>query len=212
MKKSFLVLLFFLNTIVFGSNVYEITPFYGSLEKVTLNLNSSDIEKSQLLITSKSKKIVYDFASFDKSKNILTLSNEDLGYIVADLNIKHDTTIDIKQYDKSDNLIAKTSIQKALTTQLQMNMLSQQGYIKADKELNKIYKQIMKKYAKDKLFIKKLKASQRLWIKLKDANLEAVFPEQNKRLNYGSIYPLSRDSALEIYTLERIRFLKQFLE
>lgn len=97
-------------------------------------------------------------------------------------------------------------------TQYEMNEDSYKSYRKADKELNKIYKQVIQKHADDKLFIKKLKISQRLWIKLKDANLEALFPEENKRVFYGSMYPLSRNTALEKYTLQRIDFLKQFLQ
>lgn len=210
LKNIFFTLLIFVGA--FGAEAYETTSFYGSLEKVTLNLNGKDIEKSQLLITSDSKKIIYNFTSFDDAKKLLTLSNKNLGYIVADLNLKYDAAIEIKQYDKKGNLITKASIEKDATTQLVMNSLSLKGYEEADKKINKIYKQVMKKHKDNKLFTKKLRASQRLWIKLKEANLEAVFPEEDKRLYYGSMYPLNKNSALEVYTLERIRFLKQFLE
>ena len=58
-------------------------------------------------------------------------------------------------------------------TQTEMNIESYNQYLKVDKELNVVYNQILKKYSSDKVFLKKLKISQNLWVKFRDAEAEA---------------------------------------
>jgi uncharacterized protein YecT (DUF1311 family) len=50
-------------------------------------------------------------------------------------------------------------------------------YTEADKELNLVYQNIIKKYSKDTLFIKNLKKTQNNWIKLKESDKELWMPE-----------------------------------
>ncbi|GGE46332.1 uncharacterized protein YecT (DUF1311 family) [Pedobacter psychrotolerans] len=89
-----------------------------------------------------------------------------------------------------------------------INMQAGSGYEKADKELNLVYKQILKEYAAQPLFINKLKITQRLWVQLRDAELGARFPETDK---YGSVQPTCEAGYLEQLTRERIKFLKVWL-
>ena len=81
-------------------------------------------------------------------------------------------------------------------------------YIKADQELNKVYKQILKDYAAQPVFIKNLKVAQRLWIQLRDAELMAKFPKSG---SYGSVQPMCEEEYLAQLTRERIMFLKVWL-
>lgn len=97
-------------------------------------------------------------------------------------------------------------------TQAEMNMSSSEKLKKADAELNEVYKKILSDYASDTLFIKKLKIAQRLWIKFRDAEVDMKFPESEKRLYYGSMYPLCVNSYLESLTKERIEKLREWLE
>ena len=97
-------------------------------------------------------------------------------------------------------------------TQLEMNQKISEGYLKADKELNSVYKQILTDYQGDSVFLEKLKASQRLWIKFRDAELEMKFPEPAKRLNYGSMYPMCESGYLKQLTKERTKKLKEWLQ
>ena len=96
-------------------------------------------------------------------------------------------------------------------TQLEMNQQSSVEQFSADDELNYVYNQILIDYQNDSNFIEKLKISQRLWIKFRDAELEMKFPETDKR-NYGSMYPMCANGYLEQLTKERIKKLKEWLK
>ncbi len=102
------------------------------------------------------------------------------------------------------------SIQLGAHSQSQTAMNKQAGnqYQKADKELNAVYQKILKEYAKQTVFIAKLKTAQRLWVQLRDAELEAKFPEPNQ---YGSALPSCRAIYLEDLTRQRTKFLRTWL-
>jgi len=81
---------------------------------------------------------------------------------------------------------------------------------KADAELNKVWKQIMKCYKSDKVFIGKLKTAQEAWLKYRDAHIKSMFPEDIS--SYGSIYSTCYDNLIEELTKERIRYLKKWVD
>ena len=97
-------------------------------------------------------------------------------------------------------------------TQTVMNINSYNEYLKTDKELNKVYQQILKEYISDKLFLQKLKVSQNYWVKFRDAETEARFPEEDKKFNYGSIYPVCVNAFMAEKTKARIKELKVWLD
>ena len=95
-------------------------------------------------------------------------------------------------------------------TQADMNREAFGSNKKADKELNETYKTILSIYKSDTAFIKNLKASQRIWIVFRDAELKVKFPETEPRY-YGSVYPMCVSSYLEKLTRERITTLKDWI-
>jgi len=97
-------------------------------------------------------------------------------------------------------------------TQSEMNHCEGVNFDKADAELNRVYKLIRKVYKDDKEFLSKLKKSQLAWIKSRDADMEMRFPLEDKQSQYGSVFPMC-NSIIEItLTLQRIEYLKQWLE
>ncbi len=94
-------------------------------------------------------------------------------------------------------------------TQVEMNDEAQENYIKADKELNQVYQQILKEYKDDKVFINKLKIAQRSWIKFRDADMEAMYPDEAEQ---GSVFPACWFMALESLTKERTEKLRIWLD
>jgi len=96
-------------------------------------------------------------------------------------------------------------------TQADMNREANTSNKKADKELNETYKTILSMYKTDTVFIKNLKASQRIWIVFRDAELKVKFPETDPRY-YGSVYPMCVSSYLEKLTQERITTLKDWID
>ena len=96
-------------------------------------------------------------------------------------------------------------------TQVQMNHEALANYQKADKELNKVYKSILVKYKADPAFLNNLKASQRIWVSFRDAELKVKYPER-KSGYYGSLHPVCRASYLKKLTTERTTKLQEWLK
>ena len=80
-----------------------------------------------------------------------------------------------------------------------------------DAVLNDNYKRILRIYADDPVFIAKLKASQRAWLKFRDAELEALFPHAGTG-RYGSSYEQARRHWMGKLTEERSAQLARWLE
>ncbi len=96
-------------------------------------------------------------------------------------------------------------------TQAQMNNEAYANYQKADKELNNVYKSILVKYKSNVEFLNNLKASQRIWISFRDAELKMKYPEREPGY-YGSLHPICRASYLEKSTRERTGKLREWLK
>jgi uncharacterized protein YecT (DUF1311 family) len=94
-------------------------------------------------------------------------------------------------------------------TQADMNDDAFNSYKKTDKELNDIYKAILKEYKSDTVFIQNLKTSQRIWITFRDAELQVKYPVTEPGY-YGTVYPMCVAIYLEKLTLERITTLKEW--
>ncbi|KQS92117.1 lysozyme inhibitor LprI family protein [Chryseobacterium sp. Leaf394] len=97
-------------------------------------------------------------------------------------------------------------------TQAEMNKMAYDNYSKADKQLNLVYGEILKKYVKDQVFLKKLKVAQNLWIKFRDAQVAAKYPEEDKQYHYGTAFPVCYNISMQELTEQRTKELKVWLE
>jgi uncharacterized protein YecT (DUF1311 family) len=78
-------------------------------------------------------------------------------------------------------------------SQAELNECAGGAWVKADKELNRTYQQILKKYAKDILFLQRLKLAQRAWLAFRDAEIQMKFSNASVAdvtAQYGSVYPM----------------------
>ncbi|OUJ75524.1 lysozyme inhibitor LprI family protein [Hymenobacter crusticola] len=103
------------------------------------------------------------------------------------------------------------SLAATAQTQAAMNAKTCGEYRKADQQLNQLYQQVLKLYAKDAVFLKAFKASQVAWLKFRDAQTEALFPKQPtevKQVTYGSVYSLCNCQSLTSLTNDRNKQLK----
>jgi uncharacterized protein YecT (DUF1311 family) len=82
---------------------------------------------------------------------------------------------------------------------------------KSDVAMNETYSKILKRYEKDQQFIAKLKTAQRAWLAFRDAELDALYPKDNKQ-QYGSAYPMCRCSELQFLTDARTKDLKRWID
>ncbi len=92
-----------------------------------------------------------------------------------------------------------------------MNSAACGKYRRADDELNRVYQQILREYAEDADFVAKLKEAQRAWLAYRDAHVESVFPGEDKRAVYGSVFPMCHCGEVEGLTRERTRVLRRWL-
>lgn len=96
----------------------------------------------------------------------------------------------------------------SFTYAAELNSAAYVKYCKADKELHSVYQSIVKQYSTQPLFMKKLKAAQRIWISFRAAELAACYPDAGQ---YGSSEPVCRAAYVESLTRDRIRTLKVWL-
>ena len=92
-------------------------------------------------------------------------------------------------------------------TQSELNEKEHKKYLKADSDLNSIYQKILKEYAEDSVFIKNLKASQKLWVQFRDAEMKMKYPDREPGY-YGSVQPMCWSIYLTQLTEDRIKTLK----
>ncbi len=98
-------------------------------------------------------------------------------------------------------------------TQGAMNACASGDFQAADKELNRIYREILKRYRKYPRFIRALKKAQRAWIAMRDAEIEMAYPGYLEHPEeYGSVLPMCIANLKASLTEERIKFLKQWLD
>jgi uncharacterized protein YecT (DUF1311 family) len=83
---------------------------------------------------------------------------------------------------------------------------------RADVALNEAYSKILKEYAKDQQFVAKLKSAQRAWLAFRDAEIEALYPKENKQAEYGTVYSMCHCTELQFLTEERTKQLKRWLD
>ena len=114
----------------------------------------------------------------------------------------------------SSSLFANEIQCKEDGNQAEMNQCAYEEFQKADKELNKVYNELRAKNKKDKLYLKHLKTSQKLWLKFLDAELNAIYSceDKNKRICFGSMYPLMFNSSKAELTQDRTKQLKRYLK
>ena len=96
-------------------------------------------------------------------------------------------------------------------SQSEMNQCAFDELRKADAELNAAYQQALASMKDDAVARERLQTAQRLWIQLRDADLEAQFPlaeGQSAQLEYGSIYPLEYATAKAELTRQRTAYLR----
>ncbi len=84
----------------------------------------------------------------------------------------------------------KSACWKTATTQLEVKQCAGADASAADAELNRVYQQLLSKLAGDEDAIKKLRVAQRAWVAFRDAQLDALFPAENKQTEYGSMYQM----------------------
>lgn len=107
-------------------------------------------------------------------------------------------------------LFTTISISCFSQTQVELNEAEHKKFLKADKELNQVYQQILSEYKTDTVFIKNLKKAQKIWIQFRDAEMEMMYPEREPGY-YGSVHSMCWSIYKTELTNERIKKLRIWL-
>lgn len=97
-------------------------------------------------------------------------------------------------------------------TQRDINHCASLDFLSADNELNAVYKAVLEQHKTNTKFLDKLKAAQRAWLKWRDAEMEAIYPEKDDPSYYGSSFAACWSTQLTNFTQERTRQLQKWLE
>lgn len=96
--------------------------------------------------------------------------------------------------------------------QMQLGKMAAGDANQADKELNNVYQQVLKKYAPNKAFITKLRQAELAWIKFRDQHTVAVFPEAKTNPDqYGSAIDMCLSAITAQQTTARTADLKKLI-
>ena len=77
-------------------------------------------------------------------------------------------------------------------TQVAMNACANDEAVRADKQLNDVYRTLLQRTT-DTTAATKIKVAERAWITYRDAYIDAMYPAENKQAEYGSVYPMEVD-------------------
>ena len=101
-------------------------------------------------------------------------------------------------------------------SQAELNACAAEKLALADADLNRVYRAVLERLADNGLATQRLRNAQRLWIQLRDADIEARYPVPDggdARMHHGSIYPLLVLTAKAEATRARSAWLRRhFLE
>jgi uncharacterized protein YecT (DUF1311 family) len=87
-------------------------------------------------------------------------------------------------------------------TQADMNVDAGNDFETVDKELNRVYKEMLK--SEDTVAQNRLKEAQRAWLKYRDAQMLAFYPYKDSADHwYGTVFPVCWSTSLA--SLEQIR-------
>jgi uncharacterized protein YecT (DUF1311 family) len=95
------------------------------------------------------------------------------------------------------------------SSQAELNTCASDAFSKADAELNQVYQQLLKKYAGDNGLVRRLRLAQQAWLRFRDANVGALYPEPES--GQGSVNPMCRAMEMARLTMERTEDLKRLL-
>jgi uncharacterized protein YecT (DUF1311 family) len=96
--------------------------------------------------------------------------------------------------------------------QMEMNQCAGQEESRVDARMNEVYKQLLAKAADDQSAVAKIKAAERAWVAYRDSYCDAMYPAEDKRMEYGSIFPMDMALLRAKLTQQHIADLQELLK
>jgi uncharacterized protein YecT (DUF1311 family) len=98
------------------------------------------------------------------------------------------------------------------TTQLEMNECAAAASEKAETEMSELYAQLLARASQKPMYRAKVETAQKAWLAYRDAELELKYPAEDKRTEYGSVYPMCFANDRRELTRERIAEIRALLK
>ncbi|MBX9692430.1 MAG: DUF1311 domain-containing protein [Cyanobacteria bacterium] len=108
-------------------------------------------------------------------------------------------------------LVLTVDVPVVAQTQSQINLDAERSYKKSDNELNRLYKQLLSKFKRNREISKKLRLSEAQWIDYRDSYVTSVYPHDDHS-EYGSVFPMCWSHCMESATVERCADLRSMLK
>jgi uncharacterized protein YecT (DUF1311 family) len=81
----------------------------------------------------------------------------------------------------------------------------------ADAQMNRIYQELCAQLASDPKAKAKVIASQKAWLTYRDSYIEAMYPEEDKQLHYGTRFPMDAELLIADLTRTQTKALIELL-
>jgi len=97
-------------------------------------------------------------------------------------------------------------------TQLEMNTCASKEASRAETNRTVVYGKLLASASRQPDAIAKIKSSERAWIAYRDAYVDAMYPAEDKRAEYGSMFSMEVDLLRAKLTRQHIVDLRQLLK
>ena len=105
----------------------------------------------------------------------------------------------------------KPDYQKA-KSQMDVNLCAGMAAGEADKELDRVYQAILRRYRNDADFLSKFRRAHRAWMAYRDMSLQAKYPKEDPGSHYGTSFPMCWSGDYQRMTEQRTEDLRLWLD
>jgi uncharacterized protein YecT (DUF1311 family) len=113
-----------------------------------------------------------------------------------------------QQKSKRDDFV---ECDKTAKTQADLNQCAIHDDTSANEEMNQTYQELLRRDAANAIAVKKIEASQAAWIAFREAQIDALYPAEDK-MEYGSAFAMCVNLLRADLTHERTKMLKDMLK
>ena len=100
----------------------------------------------------------------------------------------------------------------AAKSQKDINLCAGKEAGEADKELDRVYQAILRRYRNDAAFLSKFRRAHRAWMAYRDMALAAKYPNEDPGSHYGSSFPMCWSGDYKRMTEQRTEELRLWLD
>jgi uncharacterized protein YecT (DUF1311 family) len=113
---------------------------------------------------------------------------------------------------RAENLGEHRACWEKAKTQAAMNVCADEEARHADAELDRTYGKLLSKAERNPRAVAKIRNLQAAWIAYRDAYMDAMYPAEDKHLEYGSVYLMETNLLRARLTRQQVTALAELLQ